>query len=60
MTPEELDQEAAMTPEELDQEAAMLYGQRVQERGPRWEQLGDVTKSVWREYVLAGERAELW
>ena len=40
-----------MTPE-LEQIAAMLYAQRVQERGPAWEQLGGVTRSVWLERAL--------
>ena len=40
-----------MTPE-LEQLAEMLYAQRVQERGPAWNQLGDVTRSVWLERAL--------
>ena len=45
---------------DLEWEAAALYHERVAERGPRWHQLGEVTKSVWREFVLAGQRARLW
>lgn len=29
--------------------ARRLYAERVAERGPLWDQLGEVTKSVWRE-----------
>ena len=43
----------------LDEEARVLYEQRVAERGPRWDQIGEVTKSVWREYVLAGQLSDL-
>lgn len=46
--------------EDIEQEAEALYEQCVQERGPRWEQLSDVTRSVWREYVALGTRAQLW
>ena len=42
---------AGVTPE-LEQLAEMLYAQRVQERGPAWSQLGDVTRSVWLERAL--------
>jgi hypothetical protein len=48
-----------MAPADLDSEAQMLYEQCPTPK-PAWEQLGEVTKSVWRERVLAGERAELW
>lgn len=41
-----------MTPREIDWIAEILYTARVQERGPRWHQLGEVTKSVWREMVV--------
>ena len=30
------------------------------ERGPAWHQLGEVTKSVWYGYVLAGVELPLW
>lgn len=64
MTSEQLDRDAAgiahMTPEQRDHEAALLYEDRIAERGPRWSQLGEVTRSVWIEYVLAGERVRLW
>lgn len=33
----------------LTQLAQALYAQRVAERGPRWDQLGDVTRGVWLE-----------
>jgi hypothetical protein len=49
-----------MSAAEIEVEAELLYTQRVAERGPRWEQLGDTTKSVWREYVVQGQRADLW
>lgn len=45
---------------DIEWEAAALYAECVAERGPRWEQIGEVTKSVWREYVIAGQRARLW
>lgn len=32
--------------------ARLLYAERVAERGPRWDQLGEVTKLVWRERAL--------
>ena len=48
-----------MTKAEVDAEAKDLYEQRVAERGPRWDQLGETTKNVWREYVLAGQRVDL-
>ena len=48
-----------MAPADLDREAQMLYEQCPTPK-PAWEQLGEVTKSVWRERVLRGERAELW
>lgn len=32
--------------------ARQLYAQRVAERGPAWDQLGEVTKQVWREIAL--------
>lgn len=34
---------------EVEATAARMYAEAVQERGPAWEQLGDVTKSVWME-----------
>lgn len=47
-----------MTSEELDAEARLLYEECPTPK-PTWEQLGEVTKSVWRDRVLAGERASL-
>lgn len=47
-----------MTPEELDLEARLLYDE-CRTPKPDWEQLGEATRSVWRERVLAGERASL-
>jgi hypothetical protein len=32
---------------DLEQLAAQLYAAGVQERGPAWDQLGEVTRSVW-------------
>ena len=40
-----------VTPE-LEQIAEMLYTQAAQGRGPAWNQLGDVTRSVWLERAL--------
>lgn len=34
---------------DIEQLARRLYTERVAERGPTWEQLGEVTRSVWRE-----------
>jgi hypothetical protein len=45
-------------PEELDTEAMLLYEQCLTPK-PSWEQLGETTRSVWIERVLAGERADL-
>lgn len=39
-----------MTPTELEAEAKALY-ERSTVVAPRWDQLGDVTKGVWREQV---------
>jgi hypothetical protein len=47
-----------LTTEEVDHEAQLLYEECPTPK-PAWEQLGDTTKSVWRERVLAGERADL-
>lgn len=38
---------------DLDRMAKAMYTQRVAERGPTWDQLGETTKDVWREYVQA-------
>lgn len=49
-----------MTPAELDAAAKALYdagGGRAS--APAWEQLGDGTKSVWRERVLEQEFGDL-
>lgn len=52
---------ADLTPEDLEREAEALYVERsLRAAWPAWHQLGDVTKSVWRDMVLAGERAEPW
>lgn len=49
-----------LTPEQVLQEAEALYAE-CESVKPRWDQLGEVTKSVWVGYVLAGRRAvELW
>lgn len=45
---------------DLEWEARILYHECAAERGPRWDQLGETTKSVWRERVLTGQRARLW
>lgn len=42
----------------LDAEAKALYESRDL-IAPKWEQLGDVTKSVWRDYVRAGVKPEI-
>lgn len=47
-----------MTSEELDTEAMLLYDECPTPK-PAWEQLGEATRSVWRGYVLAGQRAAL-
>lgn len=33
--------------------AQWMYEAGAQERGPAWHQIGEVTKSVWRERVAA-------
>lgn len=38
----------------LDEKARALYESNPHQVAPRWDQLGDTTKSVWRGYVLAG------
>jgi hypothetical protein len=48
-----------LTPEEVLREAELLYDECPTVK-PRWDQLGEVTKSVWVEKVLAGWRAALW
>lgn len=50
----------SLTPEQLEQEAKLLHEQCVGERDARWDQLPSTTKSVWRGYVLQGQRADLW
>ncbi len=44
---------------ELEELARRLYQERVAERGPAWELLGEVTKALWRERaeaaIIAGE-----
>lgn len=41
-----------MSPEQIEALAERMYTERIAERGPRWNQLGEVTKSVWREYAM--------
>lgn len=55
----ESDVEEHLTPAQLLVEAQLLYDECPTVK-PTWEQLGDVTRSVWVEKVLAGERASLW
>ena len=50
---------ALMTPAQLLVEAQLLYDECPTVK-PAWEQLGDVTRSVWVDMVLAGDRAVLW
>ncbi len=51
--PEQLTSEQALV------EAELLYDECPTVK-PAWDQLGDVTKSVWVDKVLAGQRAVLW
>lgn len=44
----------------LEALARRMYTERAAERGPRWEQLGDVTRSVWLGYAQAVLDAELY
>lgn len=46
-----------MDARELEERAKELYESGCTPR-PRWSQLGEVTKSVWREYVLEGQVPE--
>lgn len=39
-------------PGENEARAQAMYHARAAERGPRWDQLSDVTKSVWRELAV--------
>jgi hypothetical protein len=48
-----------LTPEQALVEAELLYDECPTVK-PAWEQLGEVTKSVWVDMVLAGKRAVLW
>jgi hypothetical protein len=48
-----------LTLAQLLTEAKLLYDECPTVK-PAWEQLGDVTRSVWVDRVLAGERASLW
>jgi hypothetical protein len=48
-----------LTLAQLEAEAKLLYDECPTPK-PDWEQLGEVTKDVWRERVLAGARAVLW
>lgn len=45
---------------ELEAIAAKMYAERVQERGPAWEQLGSVTKSVWMEMAAATQNDDFF
>ncbi len=38
---------------EVEVLAQAMYAERAAERGPHWNQLGEVTKSVWREIASA-------
>ena len=50
----------ALTEQEVLAEAKALYDECPTVK-PSWDQLGEVTKSVWVGYVMAGRRAEvLW
>lgn len=40
-----------------DEQARALY-EACPSAKPTWEQLGEVTRAVWREYVLAGVTPE--
>ncbi len=44
---------------ETEDLARDMYRERVAERGPAWELLGEVTKALWRERaeaaIIAGE-----
>ena len=42
-----------MSISEAEELARVLYARGAGERGPKWEQLGDVTKSVWRARAAA-------
>lgn len=44
--------------QELDASARALYNQ-CQTVKPAWEQLGEVTKNVWRERVLPAPKTEV-
>lgn len=44
----------------LDQRARELYEADPRAVKPTWDQLGDATRSVWREYVEHGKRPEDW
>jgi hypothetical protein len=48
-----------LTPEQALVEAEFLYDECPTVK-PTWEQLSEVTKSVWVDMVLAGKRARLW
>ena len=39
--------------------ARSMYAERCAERGPRWDQLGDVTRSVWMDYARAALYGDL-
>lgn len=45
-----------MTPAEIDELARAMYEAPDKPPRPSWDQLGETTKSVWRDYV----RAELF
>lgn len=47
-----------MDPAELDEAAHALYDACPSIK-PRWEQLGDVTKSVWRDRVTQNPTAKV-
>lgn len=38
---------------DIEVRARQMYAERVAERGPAWEDLGDVTRDVWLERAAA-------
>jgi hypothetical protein len=43
-----------LSPAELDAAGKELYDDNANKVKPSWDQLGDYTKQVWRDYVLSG------
>ena len=50
--------EVALSAADLDAQAQALWDADRRAVRPAWSQLGDTTKSVWRDYVLQGKRPE--